>query len=49
MPRQYTQPVRSSYLYDEDYNEDLEAYEREIEMREEYAMEQYYEKKYGKN
>lgn len=39
MFRQYTEPRRSQYDTEEEYNEALEAYDREMMLREDYLVE----------
>lgn len=47
MYRQFTPPQERDYDTPEEYQEALDAYDAEMLMREEYARERYYERKYG--
>jgi hypothetical protein len=41
MCRRYTEPLRSNFDTEEEYQEELDAYEREEYWRAEYAREEY--------
>ena len=47
MYRQYTAPRASDYDTEEEYQEALDAYDREMSLREDYYKERYYERKYS--
>jgi hypothetical protein len=47
MFRQFREPREQDYDTTEEYLEAMDAYEREMSLREDYAKEQYYERKYA--
>ena len=47
MYKQFSQPRPEQYSTDEEYQEALEAYDAEMLWREQYAKEQYYERKFA--
>jgi hypothetical protein len=47
MFRQFTPPRESDYDTQEEYLEALDAYDAEMLLREEYAREKYYERKFA--